>query len=87
METVLAVVDAIAGQAMALGWTHDSLYRTSRNALGFNCGLAHFLWPSDRIGEVTTHSIEIISAGDVRQRFYNPNVDQPWIRRTKSGAA
>lgn len=31
--------------------------------------------------EVTTHSIEIILPNNVRQRFYNPNVEQPWIKR------
>jgi hypothetical protein len=85
-ETVLAMVGAIAEPAMALGWNRDSLYRTSGGAFGFHCGLAHFLKPSDRIGEVTTHWIEIVRAGDVRQRFYNSSVDQPWIRRTNSGA-
>ena len=86
LESALAAVNAIAEKAMALGWTRESLYRTSISSFGFNCGLAHFLKPFDRIGEVTTHWIEIIRANDIRHRFYNPNVDQPWIRRIKSSA-
>jgi hypothetical protein len=85
-ENARAAVDAIAEKAMALGWTRDSLYRTSKYPFGVECGLAHFLKPSDRIGEVTTHWIEIVRASDVRHRFYNPSVDQPWIHRVKSGA-
>jgi hypothetical protein len=83
LENAVTMVDAIAEQAMALGWTRESLYRTSRRPFGFNCGLVHFLKPSDCIGEVTTHWIEIILANDVRHHLYNPNVDQPWIRRIR----
>lgn len=82
----VALVDAIRDRALALGWTHGSLYATGGSArftFGRERGLACFLRPDDRIGEVTTHSIEIILANNVRQRFYNPNVDQPWIRRVK----
>lgn len=86
MGNALAMVDAIAEKAMALGWTRESLYRTSKSSLGFNCGLAHFLKPSDRIGDVTTHWIEIVRPGNVRHRFYNPDADQPWMRRIKSDA-
>jgi hypothetical protein len=79
-----AIVDAIRDCALAMGWTHESLYQTRgamRFPLGSDYGLACYLKPSDRIGDVTTHSIEIILPDNVRQRFYNPNVDQPWIRR------
>jgi hypothetical protein len=82
----LALVDGIRDQALALGWTHDSLYATdgsSRFTLGRERGLVCYLRPDDGIGEVTTHSIEIILVNNVRQRFYNPNVDQPWIRRVR----
>lgn len=82
----VAKVDAIRDRALALGWTHDSLYATggsTRPTFGRERGLVCFLRPDDRIGEVTTHSIEIVLANDVRQRFYNPNVDQPWIRRLR----
>lgn len=79
-----ALVDDIRDRASALGWTHDSLYASggsARPTFGRKRSLVCFLRPGDRIGEVTTHSIEIILANGVRQRFYNPNVDQPWIRR------
>jgi len=82
----LSLVDGIRDQALALGWAHDSLYATggsSRFIFGPERGLVCYLRPDDRIGEVTTHSIEIILVNNVRQRFYNPNVDQPWIRRVR----
>lgn len=81
MENVRGMVDAIAEKATSLGWKRESLYRTSRSAFGFNCGLMYFLKPSDRIGEVTTPWIEILRLGSVRHRFYNPDVDQPWVIR------
>ena len=79
-----ALVDAIRDRALALGWTHESLYQTRgslRFPLGSDYGMVCYLKPGDRIGDVTTHSIEIILPNNIRQRFYNPNVDQPWIRR------
>lgn len=82
----LGMVDQVRDRAFALGWTHDSLYANSgthRAAIGVNRGLVCYLKPGDTIGEVTTHSIEIILHNNVRQRFYNPNVDQPWIRRVR----
>jgi hypothetical protein len=81
-----ALVHAIRDRAIAMGWTHESLYQTRgslRFPLGSDYGLVCYLKPDDRIGDVTTHSIEIILANNVRQRFYNPNVDQPWIRRLR----
>ena len=72
---LVALVDDIRDRASALGWTHDSLYASrgsARPTLGRKRGLVCFLRPGDRIGEVTTHSIEIILANGVRQRFYNP---------------
>jgi len=80
----VSLVDGIRDRAIALGWTADSLYRTGgslRFPLGSEHGLVCYLKPGDRLGEVTTHSIEIILPNNVRQRFYNPNVDQPWIMR------
>jgi hypothetical protein len=79
-----ALVDAIRDRALDLGWTHGGLYLTRgslRFPLGSDYGLVCYLKPGDRIGEVTTYSIEIILPNNMRQRFYNPNVDQPWIRR------
>lgn len=84
-ETV-AMVDAIRDQALSLGWTEESLYGTggpARAPFGKACGLANLLKTTDRIGEVTRQAIEIILANGVRQHFYNPDVEQPWIRRQK----
>ncbi|MCC6363127.1 MAG: hypothetical protein IT165_06350 [Bryobacterales bacterium] len=78
-----ALVDAIRDGAIALGWTYESLYQTrgaTRFPLGDDYGLVCYLKPGDRIGEVTTYSIEIIRPNNVCQRFYSPNVDQPWIK-------
>ncbi|MCL4488871.1 MAG: hypothetical protein M1570_12175 [Chloroflexi bacterium] len=79
-----ALVDAVLDRAVALGWTRESLYRTRgslRFPLGPDYGLVCYLKAGDRIGDVTAHSIEIILPTNIRQRFYNPNVDQPWIKR------
>ena len=83
----VAVVDAIRDEALALGWTVESLYGTgnsTRALFGKACGLAGLLKPTHRIGEVTRQSIEIILPNGARQRFYNPDVEQPWLRRVKS---
>ena len=83
----VAMVDPIRDQALSLGWMLESLYGTgnSTHALfGKACGLAGLLKPTHRIGEVARQSIEIILPNGVRQRFYNPDVEQPWIRRVKS---
>jgi hypothetical protein len=80
----VAMVDAIRDQALSLGWTEQSLYGTggtTRALFGKACGLANLLKATDQIGEVTRQSIEIILASGVRQHFYNPDVEQPWIRR------
>jgi len=79
----VAMVDAIRDQALSLGWTEQSLYGTggtTRALFGKACGLANLLKATDQIGEVTRQSIEIVLANGVRQRFYNPDVEQPWIR-------
>jgi hypothetical protein len=86
LQEALALVDEIRDRALALGWTHESLYAhagSHRTAIGTNRGLVCFLKAADKMGEVTAHSIEIILPNDIRQRFYNPNVDQPWIRRVR----
>jgi hypothetical protein len=84
-----AMVDAIRDQAISLGWAEEGLYGTSgetRTPFGKTCGLANLLKTTDRIGEVTRQSIEIILVNGVRQRFYNPDVEQPWIRRVAIAA-
>ena len=80
----IALVDAISEQALSLGWKRERLYGVgSSGILDPRRGLVCFLKPGDRIGEVTLQSIEIIGPppNAARQRFYNPDVDQPWIRR------
>lgn len=79
-----AMVDAIRDRALALGWTEDLLGAatgSARDPLSRRCALAHLLRPGDQIGEITPRFIEIVTASGVRQRFYNPDVEQPWIRR------
>ncbi len=78
-------VDSIAEKALALGWERELLYGVRCSPLAVRSGLVSYLKPGDRIGEVTRQSIEIILGGpsQVRQRFYNPDVDQAWIRRVQ----
>lgn len=79
-----SLVDAILERALALGWTRERLYGTgvaARTVPGASWSLVDCLRPGSSIGELTTHSIEIILANNVRQRFYNPDVEQPWIQR------
>ena len=80
----IAMVDAICERALALGWKCERLYCNGNGRLfSQDRGLVSFLRPGDRIGEVSLQAIEIIGPPptEVRQRFYNPDVDQPWIRR------
>ncbi|HOK46105.1 MAG TPA: hypothetical protein PLK67_09250 [Bryobacteraceae bacterium] len=80
----IAMVDAISERALSLGWRRERLYGTGgKGSLDPRCGLVCSLKPGDRIGEVTAQSIEIIlpSPSKVRHRFYNPDVEQPWIKR------
>ncbi|MCL5746002.1 MAG: hypothetical protein M1541_19095 [Acidobacteria bacterium] len=80
----IAMVDAIAEHAVSLGWKRERLCCAGGNgAFDPGRGLVCFLKPGDRIGEVTSQSIEIIHPppSEVRHRFYNPDVDQPWIKK------
>lgn len=82
----IAKVDAICERALELGWKRERLYGTGHGRLfSQDHGLVSSLRPGDRIGEVSLQSIEIIGPPptEVRQRFYNPDVDQPWIRRVR----
>jgi hypothetical protein len=84
----LAMVDAIRERALALGWQHERLYGVGNHGIfDPRRGLICFLKAGDRIGDVTRQSIEIIGPppNEVRQRFYNPDVDQPWIKRIEPG--
>lgn len=77
------LVDAIAEKALALGWSRERLYAIGNGTFDPQRGLVRYLKVGGRIGEVTAQSIEIIHPlpSEVRHRFYNPDVDQPWIIR------
>lgn len=80
----ITTLNAICERALALGWKKERLYGTGNGKIfSQNRGLASLLKPGDRIGEVTLQSIEIIGPppNGARQRFYNPDMDQPWIIR------
>jgi hypothetical protein len=79
-------VDAIRDRAFELGWTAQSLYGAPTSASGArrrDRGLTGCLRPGDQVGEVSRESIEIILSSGIRQRLYNPDVEQPWIRRSR----
>ena len=80
------LVDAIRDQALAMGWTMESLYFSDgyeRRPIGPRYGLVCYIHVQDRIGEVTRQSIELIGPPplETRSRFYNPDVEQPWVKR------
>jgi hypothetical protein len=80
------LVDEIRDQALALGWTMESLYFSEgyeRRPLAARYGVACYIGGEHRIGEITRQSIELIgpSPMETRSRFYNPDVEQPWIKR------
>ena len=80
----MALVDSISEQALSLGWKRQRLYAAGGGRIfAPDRGLVCFLKPGDRIGEVTLQSIEIIHPlpSEVRHRFYNPDVDQPWVKK------
>jgi len=81
-----ALVAACREEALALGWKLESLHAPDAPELHPHHSLASCLRPGDRIGEVARQWIEIIGAppGEIRQRFYNPDVAQPWIVRKKT---
>ena len=82
------LVDKIREQALELGWTIGSLYFSDgyeRRPIGPRYGVVCYLGAEDRIGEVTRQSIELIGPPprETRMRFYNPDVEQPWIKRSR----
>ena len=79
----LVMVDTISEHALSFGWKRERLYGAGGGVFDPRRGLVCYLKPGDQMGEVTAHSIEIILPHGVRQRFYNPDVDQPWIRRVR----
>jgi hypothetical protein len=86
----LTMVDAIKQEAMSVGWSEANLYQNRgqyKFPLGQGYGLVCHLDGERTIGTVTENSIEIISHGKNGQqttmRFYNPDADQPWIKKPK----
>jgi hypothetical protein len=84
----MALVDSIREQAISLGWKSQRLYASGGRIFGPDRGIVCFLKPGDRIGEVTLQSIEIIHPlpSEVRHRFYNPDVAQPWVKKIDGAA-
>ncbi len=73
----LAQVDELRDKALALGWSHKSLYRT-QGRFAFPCGqdygLVCFVGERCRVGAVTFEYIEIFHDGRAEPlRFYNPD--------------
>ena len=80
------MVDAIREEALALSWTMDGLYRSEnyeRRPFVGGYGLVCYIEPGWRIGQITRQAIELIGPppAEPRMRFYNPDVEQPWVRR------
>ena len=89
LARALLLVDEIRDQTLALGWTTESLYFCDgydRRPLMAGYGLVCYVGAGHLIGEVTRQSIELIGPQPVgvRSRFYNPNVEQPWMKRNES---
>jgi hypothetical protein len=80
-----AAIDSIRDQALALGWTRERLYgRPASNQPGHPGDLVTaLLRPGTRIGQITRQWIEIIGPPPHENvlRFYNPDVEQPWVKR------
>ena len=85
--SALAKVDAIRDQAVSLGWAEERLYQ-NRGRYPFPCGqdygLVCFVNDDRQIGEVAAQYIEIIGPPpqEAHNRFFNPDVDQPWVKKT-----
>lgn len=82
------MIAAIREQALALGWREAHLSavppEAHRGEIAAGSGLVCYLRLGDQTGEVTRQAIEIVLPNGVRQRFYNPDVEQPWILRPQS---
>ena len=82
----ISKVDAVRDKALSLGWTEKGLYQDRgrfKLLCGQDYGLVCYLGKGERIGEVTRESIEIIKPSGISHQFYNRDVDQPWIKRSK----
>ncbi|MCC6389109.1 MAG: hypothetical protein IT167_00800 [Bryobacterales bacterium] len=86
IKRAIRLVDGIRDNALDLGWSLDRLYKHDgyhKRPLATDYGLVCYVGLRDRIGEVTRQAIEIVGPPprEHRSRFYNPDVDQPWIKR------
>lgn len=90
-QSAVDKVNAVREQALAVDWSEAALYQ-NRGRFGFPCGqdygLVCFVDRDRQIGEVTRQSIEIIGPAPRRSvlRFYNKDVDHPWLRVSPSSA-
>ena len=93
LPAAVAKVDAIRDHALALGWSEARLYQNRgrfRFPFGGDCGLVCFMGEGQLVGEVTKQHIDILVGSPPREsrlRFYNPDVDQPWTRRSQENAS
>jgi hypothetical protein len=91
LARVRRLVDSIRDEALAAGWSMDNLYFCDGyegRPVGSRYGLVCYVSAEERIGEVTRQSIELIGPPplEIRSRFYNRDVDQPWLRRVSPAA-
>lgn len=74
----LGEVDAIRDEALALGWTEDSLYGT-RGRFAFPCGPGYgvicFIHDDQRIGKVSDRTIQLRCSGGHSLHFYRREVN------------
>lgn len=77
---------AIEADALALGWTHDQLWK--QTPFWPEKGLVDILRPNQVITAVTASAIRLEETNGqgevVVQHFYNPNAPQPWVTSKKS---
>ena len=69
----LKQVDAVKHRAISLGWTESGLYQnqgTFTFPYGFDWGIINFIDRGDRLGEVTSKTIELITATGSVLHFY-----------------
>ncbi len=78
-DWAIAQVDAVKDNAISLGWTESSLYQnqgTFAFPYGFDWGIVNFIDNGDRLGEVTSRTIELKTSTGSVLRFYNKNICQ-----------
>ncbi|MCB9759147.1 MAG: hypothetical protein H6739_04845 [Alphaproteobacteria bacterium] len=76
-------VEAIAEQALALGWERDQLFNTlGRLIRGREYGLVCYLRPGSQVVEVTRQRIRFLLPNGIHHHnLSNHRVPQPWTRR------